>query len=254
MKLNADYHTHTTFSHGKGTIMDNVEQAARMNLAEIGIADHGFNHLLYGMKREELVKMRFDASLAEYKTGVRVLVGTEANLISMDGDIDARGDDNLNFIICGYHRIVKIKKGHKWKLVYSNILREFFMGRRRYHRANINKKWVQQNTDVLISALKKNRIDILSHPNRHFRVDMVRLAQACVKYNTAFELNAKSPLYNKKELEAVVKTGVKFVISSDAHKPKNVGNVEKVLTFIQGIVPEDQILNINGKKLTRKGI
>ena len=49
MKILGDYHTHTTFSHGKGKVLDNALSAKEKGLAEIAIADHGFGHLLYGM-------------------------------------------------------------------------------------------------------------------------------------------------------------------------------------------------------------
>ena len=42
MNLNADYHTHTVFSHGKGDVIDNARAAAEKGLKELGIADHGF--------------------------------------------------------------------------------------------------------------------------------------------------------------------------------------------------------------------
>ena len=52
MKLYGDYHTHTIYSHGSGTIRDNVEEALRKGLKEIGICDHGPGHYLYGVKRK----------------------------------------------------------------------------------------------------------------------------------------------------------------------------------------------------------
>ena len=58
IKLVADYHTHTLYSHGKGTIIDNVLAAREKGLKAIAITDHGFNHLTFGVKKRKLKKMR----------------------------------------------------------------------------------------------------------------------------------------------------------------------------------------------------
>ena len=49
-KMIFDYHTHTTFSHGKGSIEDNVKAAVAAGLSGIAITDHGPGHLTYGVK------------------------------------------------------------------------------------------------------------------------------------------------------------------------------------------------------------
>ena len=36
-----DHHTHTIYSHGKGTILDNVRVAAAKGIRSIAITDHG---------------------------------------------------------------------------------------------------------------------------------------------------------------------------------------------------------------------
>ena len=40
-RLKFDWHTHTVYSHGKGTIEDNVKVAIEKNLTSIAITDHG---------------------------------------------------------------------------------------------------------------------------------------------------------------------------------------------------------------------
>lgn len=253
MKLTADYHTHTKYSHGKNKIIDNAKVAQKRGLTQLGITDHGFSHIVFGMRRKKLAKMKLEASLAEVKTGVRVFLGTEANITSLEGDIDCTRQDELQIIICGFHKVVKTKKGQFIKICLSNILREFFMGKCRYHKANVNKTWVKRNTQALINAMRKNRIDIISHPNRHFRVNVLEVAKVCEETKTAFELNNKNMGISEAELKQIVKeTNCKFVLSSDAHSAKKVGDVSKIIKKIDGIVPPERILNIDGKTLSRK--
>ena len=45
MLLTGDYHTHTIYSHGKGTVLENVMRAKEVGLQEIAITDHGFEQL-----------------------------------------------------------------------------------------------------------------------------------------------------------------------------------------------------------------
>ena len=51
MSFWGDYHTHTIYSHGKGTIEENVVRALKSGLKEIAITDHGFRHMTYNVRR-----------------------------------------------------------------------------------------------------------------------------------------------------------------------------------------------------------
>ena len=54
MQILADYHTHTKYSHGKGTIEENVLEAISKGIKTIGISDHGYKHLAYGIKLNDI--------------------------------------------------------------------------------------------------------------------------------------------------------------------------------------------------------
>ena len=54
MRLTADYHTHTSFSHASGSVQDNVIAAIEAGLEIVGIADHSIAHALYGIKKRKL--------------------------------------------------------------------------------------------------------------------------------------------------------------------------------------------------------
>ena len=88
MRLTADYHTHTVFSHGKGSIYDNVKAAADANLKEIGITDHGFAHPAFGLKKGKIPVMRELCAAAEKEFGVKTYLGIESNIIGIDGTTD----------------------------------------------------------------------------------------------------------------------------------------------------------------------
>ncbi|HPZ60294.1 MAG TPA: PHP domain-containing protein, partial [Bacillota bacterium] len=84
-----DIHTHTTFSHGKGSIEDNVKAALERGLSIIGIADHGPGHLTYGVKRKDLPVMREEIRrLQPLYPKIQILLGVEANIINPSGKLD----------------------------------------------------------------------------------------------------------------------------------------------------------------------
>ncbi len=58
MILLGDYHTHTIYSHGWGTIEDNVKVAVKKGLKQIAITDHGFDHRMFGVNRKVIGEMR----------------------------------------------------------------------------------------------------------------------------------------------------------------------------------------------------
>ena len=105
MKIIADYHTHTKYSHGKGTILDNVISAREKGLKKIVIADHGPNHIGYGVKVKNFLKMRKEIDELNDRIGdIEVLMGIESNIIGIDGTIDVpRIHPPLDILLVGYH-------------------------------------------------------------------------------------------------------------------------------------------------------
>ena len=91
--ITADYHTHTRYSHGKGTIEDNVLAARKKGLKRIAITDHGFGHIGFGIRPKDVDMMREEIqSLSLKYSDIDILIGIEANLIGMDGTIDIPED------------------------------------------------------------------------------------------------------------------------------------------------------------------
>ena len=72
MLLTGDYHTHTTYSHGKGTVLENALAAKEKGLKEIAITDHGFEQMAFGIKRKKVPQLIKDCREATEKTGVKV--------------------------------------------------------------------------------------------------------------------------------------------------------------------------------------
>ena len=89
-----DYHTHTTYSHGKGTVEDNVLAALKCGFKEIAITDHGFHHMTYNVRRMDWPYIRRDVELMRKKYPmIKILLGLESNLVSTSGGVDITSAD-----------------------------------------------------------------------------------------------------------------------------------------------------------------
>ena len=105
-KLTYDYHTHTTYSHGKGSIEDNVKAAIELGLKGIGIADHGPGHLTYGVKRDNLYVMKKEIEELRVKyPQIEILMSVEANIVSVGNNLDVNEDEKWIFVLSGLTQI-----------------------------------------------------------------------------------------------------------------------------------------------------
>ena len=244
MILSSDYHTHTVYSHGKGQIIDNALVAKEKGLKEIGISDHGFSHPAFGLTKKKLPKMRTECDLATKETGVKVLLGIESNIIGTDGTVDLKPKfyDDFDIFLAGIHKFVMYKFGTAFSLFVPNFFNSTF------HKNSVSESLRKTNTKTFINVIKNNPVDLITHINFCCYANAVEVAKAAADYGTYIELNSKKTHLTDEELYQVVKTGVNFIISSDAHTPNRVGEislVEKLLTRVN--VPENQIANVNGK-------
>ena len=243
MALSGDYHTHTKYSrrnHGKGTIEEQVKAAVEKGLAQVAITDHGFNQVLYGVRRSDMAKMREEINEAKERYPIEVLQGVEANLISARGDIDVEPSDYeyLDVLLCGYHKLVKGKRKRDFFFIFKNLLSSVFHITSRRQR--------ERNTNAYINAMKNYDIDVLTHLNHGCKVDVQKVAKVAKETNTYIELNGKRLGMSDKEIMIAYNEGVKFIIDSDAHSPKRVGDCHLGLQAMLRLgIPESAVVNYN---------
>ena len=244
MLLTADYHTHTPYSHGDNTVLENATAAKAKGLKELGITDHGFNHLLFGLKRKKLDDLRAEIVEAEKLTGVKVLMGMESNIISSDGLTDMKKEDLKYFDIylCGIHEVLKFKRLKDfYNIFWKNYSAYKFASKP-------SNKVIANTTKIYIEAIKNNPIDILTHINYKCFCNLEEVAKCCADYGTYIEINTKKRHVSAEELNLMAATGVRFVIDSDAHSADRVGDTkiaEEILAEAE--IPMDRIDNIDGR-------
>ena len=240
MKIIGDYHTHTIYSHGNGTIRDNVEAAVKKGLKEIAICDHGPGHRLYGIDKNDIIKMRqeIDSLNEEYKD-INILLGIEANIMDYRGTIDLDKDDIaiIDILLLGYHYGI-VPKGVKDMFAFyllnpaSKVL------------PFLKEKMKVLNTNAMIQAISKYPVDIITHPGSKARLDIKKVAEAAYKSNTALEINSHHSQLSVSNIKIALKSRVQFYINSDAHDPTRVGDFEEgIQRALQAKIPIHRIKN-----------
>lgn len=242
MQIFADYHTHSEYSHGRGSIVGNLRAAQQRGLKAIAITDHG-PATAFGMgvpDERTLLKIKARLrSLAPHFPGLRILAGVEANVITLDGDLDVsdRVLAELDVVLVGLHPTILPKTLRDAAgLIGVNALSRYLKEARRLAR--------RLNTRTLIRAVERHRIDIITHPGWRLSIDTRALARACAACGTALEINAAHGFLSREYVRVAAAEGVRFAIGSDAHSPSCVGRLEAGVAVAEalGLRPE-QIIN-----------
>lgn len=234
-----DLHTHTTYSHGKGSVEDNVRQAFNKGLEYIAISDHGPGHLFYGINRNEIVNIRNDIERMNVKyPKLNVKMSVEANIVKNGNGLDIRDEefDEFDFIIAGYH----------YGLFGCSCIRNWLWNK---GFTAGEEKLRESNTNMVINALRKNDISILTHPGDKGPFDIRKIAEVCAQTDTLMEINTWHGHMTEEEIKVAAEVeDVRFIISSDAHTPDRVGDFkEGIERAIKAGLDLSRIVNIREK-------
>lgn len=241
MQVTADFHTHTVYSHGKGTIEENVQAAVKRGLKTIGISDHGPGHFFIGVgglmslkqMRKEIMQLR------QKYPQIEILLGVEANIVDVDGtlDVSAKMLDELDYLLVGYHKLVRPQSWSAFSLGAKNFVAAWL----KQTPAGLR----EQNTTAICAAVERYSVKAITHPGLQIDIDTKKLTAACVRTGTLMEINNS---YADK-LDGYVKTalalGANFIVNSDAHTPERVGDFTAAYHLIKRVgVPQERLVNI----------
>lgn len=240
-RITADYHTHTIYSrvgpyfHGKGKIVENVAAAVGKGLKEVAITDHGPTDF-YGLSLKNIPQMREDIAEAVKRfPRIKVFLGVEADIVDTPNGLDVAPEDFalFDFVNAGYHYVPNCHMIQNWLAFRFPCPK------------SIREKLRKQNTERIVKALRCNDIKILTHPGDKAYINTHAVAKACEETGTLVEINARHRHPDCEELRIFASYNVKFVISSDAHRPEKVGRYMKsmALALDAGIDPA-RIVNI----------
>jgi putative hydrolase len=218
----ADYHMHTRYSDGRATVAEMAGAARDRGLTQAGITDHGPGGIGIGVKNAgvyQRIREEVRGLNREY-ADLALLVGAEANVTSLAGDIDLPRDvyRKLDLLIIGLHPyVVPETLGDGLVLIANNRLTRLA--------PSLKERARNDNTKALVAAMDRHRPEIISHPGLDMPVDVPEVAKACARWDVAFEINCGHQFPDLDDVIAAAGEGADFVVNSDAHHPASVGDL-----------------------------
>ncbi len=203
--LRGDLHMHTTESDGRATLAEMAEAARERGLDYIAITDHSKSlAMTNGLDEKRAVAFAHQIrEMDQRELGLRVFSGLECDIMR-DGAMDLSNDAlaELDWVVGSVHSYMNLEPA--------------------------------EMTDRLLRALECPYLRAIGHPTGRillhrdpFPFDFEVVAAEAARRNVYLEINA-SP--ERLDLSAtLIRTakakGCKFVISTDAHHPKHLANM-----------------------------
>ena len=215
MRFYGDYHTHTRYSDGLGTVADNAAAARAAGLNALAISDHGYNNPNpFSLTRKKQRKQAAEiASVRPAFPDLTIYTAIEADIIASDGSVDLDEDDLglFDFITVGYHRWARPRSFADFRKYYLNAYLSPF---RRPSASEI-----VRNTDTFVRCIERYPIAILAHINNYSIVDCKTVAECCAHYNTLIELNGKHIDLARADFEIMLGTDCRFIANTLKCRP-----------------------------------
>lgn len=231
-----DYHVHTTFSDGEGSVAECIEHAIAVGLPEIGIADHVSAMQPTPWESGSIPLARFERYVEEVRDAasryreITVLLGIEADYVPEHEEQLAAllADWPLDFVIGGVHVVDGFEFSEP--------------GMRRDARWSDTATLFAAYYDTVRRAAAYGRFDVIAHLDWiglwghtpgpavsgvvDAALDAIAASRSAIELNTDRISDPAGVMYPSDELlRAAGARGVPLVISSDAHEAKHVGRL-----------------------------
>jgi len=222
--IRGDFHVHSDYSDGSGTIAEVAAAAAARGHLFVAITDHSKSlRIAHGLdERRVRRQMKEIAALNRTLEGIRVLSGIEVDIKS-DGTLDLPEAllAELDVVIAAIHSAFKQP-------------RDRIMAR-------------------MAAAAENPHVDIIAHPTgrligrrEEYDVDVPELIRLAAKTKTALEINAHPERLDLSDVycRMAKEHGVKLAIGTDAHHPDDLDLMELgVAVARRGWLEKRDVLN-----------
>jgi DNA polymerase (family X) len=222
--VSGEFHAHTTWSDGSGSIRQMVEAAAARGYSVLGITDHSHGlGVAGGLDVERLESQRHEINAIDGMSGVKLLAGAEVE-VHRNGALDFDDETlaGLDIVVASLH-------------------------------SGLRQQSREELTTRMERVLKNPNVDIVAHPSGRLierreggDFDWERVFALAAKTGTALEINADparldlDPTLARQASQA----GCLFTINCDAHHPSGFASMDYGIAMARRAWLEpDQILN-----------
>ena len=216
-------HCHTIHSDGRDTVLAMAEKARSMGLGYLTITDHSpAAHYAGGVPVERLEMQWAELAEAEALTGVRMLRGTESDILA-DGSLDYPDEilARLDIVIASIHGRMKMS--------------------------------ASEMTERITNAMRQPMFKIWGHPlgrlllrREPFDCDVEAILDVMARSPAAIEINGDPYRLDMapRWIASAKRRGTKFVVSSDAHSTGGMENIRFAVGMARrGGLSKDDVLN-----------
>jgi putative hydrolase len=216
-----DMHVHSTFSDGENAVVDNLSVASRLGLGRIMCVDH--------VRRDTAWLPDFVAEVERLRPqfpNMSVLIGVEAKILNASGDLDLPTDRaGVDFIHAADHQV-------PWN---DGCLSPRAMAKHLVDGDVTPEEVIANLLLAMHGAMDRHSNLIFSHPFsalpkmglRESQIsdhDLVSLGQRAVATGATFELSESWRCPGLHAVRLLRKVGVRFVVSTDSHSCKRIGD------------------------------
>lgn len=214
-----DMHVHSTFSDGRNTLAENIAEAERLGLRELGCVDH--------VRRSTDWLPEYVAAVADARTRTSVALqcGIEAKILDLDGRLDLPEEiDGVDAIYAADHQVPFADGPHDPKQVRAQI-----------ESGELDADEVVAGiVAATIAAVEGNPRVVIAHlfsvlPKIGVREQDVplelieRLAAATAAAGARIEVDERWRCPSARTLRPFVAAGVPLLLSTDSHRRESIG-------------------------------
>jgi DNA polymerase (family 10) len=231
--LRGDLHTHSLYTDGRASIEQMTRQALENGLEYLAITDHSRRiTMAHGLDPERLRDQKREIErIGKKLSGITLLRGIEVDILD-DGSLDLPDDalTELDWVIAAVH----------YKLEQNPA----------------------EMTRRVIKAIRNPNVDVIGHPSGRLlghrepsRFDFGEILRVAREEDCALEVDSQPDRLDLTDTACIAakRAGVKIVISSDAHSPRDLDLLEYgVNQARRGWIEKDDVLNTRPLKNLRQ--